>query len=88
MSGTARFVLAFAVALCLTAAGTASAYHTRFIADNCNYAAPTPTSTITRDGSATVALRARYEGYQWAGGRYSLSHYETHRVHPCFAGSG
>jgi len=68
MSGTARFVLAFAVALCLTAAGTASAYHTRFIADNCNYAAPTPTSTITRDGSATVALRARYEGYQWAGG--------------------
>ena len=23
---------------------------------------------ITRDGSATVALRARHEGYQWAGG--------------------
>jgi len=38
------------------------------VADNCNYAAPTPTSYITRDGSAAVALRARHEGYQWAGG--------------------
>jgi hypothetical protein len=47
---------------------SAAGYHTRFIADNCNYAAPTPTSFITRDGSALVALRARYEGYQWAGG--------------------
>jgi hypothetical protein len=58
------FVLGFAFAV----AGTAGAYHTRFIADNCNYAAPTPTSYITRDGSTTVALRARYEGYQWGGG--------------------
>jgi len=49
-------------------AGTASGYHTRFVADNCNYAAPTPTSYITRDGSTTGALRARYEGYQWGGG--------------------
>jgi hypothetical protein len=62
------FVLAFAVACCLAATGTASGYHTRFVADNCNYNAPQPTSYITRDGSATVALRARYEGYQWAGG--------------------
>jgi len=62
------FVAAFLVAFALAAAGTAGAYHTRFVADNCNYAAPTPTSYITRDGSATVALRARYEGYQWAGG--------------------
>ena len=61
---TSRFALAFALA----DAGTAAAYHTRFVADNCNYAAPTPTSYITRDGSAAVALRARYEGYQWAGG--------------------
>ena len=68
MSGTRRFLIGFVVASCLAAAGTAGAYHTRFVADNCNYAAPTPTSSITRDGSATVALRARYEGYQWGGG--------------------
>ena len=55
-------------AFALTAAGTANAYHTHFIANNCNYNAPDPTSYITRDGSTTVALRARYEGYQWAGG--------------------
>lgn len=63
-----RFAAAFAAAFGLTAAGSAGAYHTRFVAENCNYAAPTPTSVITRDGSAQVALRARYEGYQWAGG--------------------
>jgi hypothetical protein len=68
MSAVRSFVVAFAVAACLGCAGTAAAYHTRFVADNCNYAAPTPTSYITRDGSATVALRARFEGYQWAGG--------------------
>ena len=61
-------LVVFVSTFALTAAGTAGAYHTRFIADNCNYAAPTPTSYITRDGSAAVALRARYEGYQWAGG--------------------
>lgn len=58
----------FVLALALAYAGTAAAYHTRFVADNCNNAAPTPTPYITRDGSATVALRARYEGYQWGGG--------------------
>jgi len=63
-----RFAVAFAAAFGLAAAGSAGAYHTRFVAENCNYAAPTPTSTITRDGSTQVALRARYEGYQWAGG--------------------
>ena len=68
MSGTQRLLIGCVVAFCLAAAGTASAYHTQFIANNCNYAAPTPTSSITRDGSATVALRARYEGYQWGGG--------------------
>jgi hypothetical protein len=68
MSGLRAFIAAFAVALSLASAGTAAAYHTRFVADNCNAAAPTPTSYITRDGSATVALRGRYEGYQWGGG--------------------
>jgi hypothetical protein len=68
MSAQRSFVAAFIVALCLGGAGTAGAYHTRFVADNCNYATSTPTSFITRDGSATVALRARHEGYQWAGG--------------------
>jgi len=62
------FVGFFAIAFALAAAGTAGAYHTRFVADNCNSNPPTPTSSITRDGSATVALRARYEGYQWGGG--------------------
>jgi hypothetical protein len=59
----AMLALAFIVT-----AGTAHAYHTRFVANNCNYGAPTPTSYITREGSAAVALRARFEGYQWAGG--------------------
>jgi hypothetical protein len=68
MSAMRSFVVAFAIASCLACSGTAAAYHTHFVADNCNYAAPTPTSYITRDGSATVALRARFEGYQWAGG--------------------
>lgn len=60
--------VAIAASFALAYAGAATAYHTRFVAENCNYAAPTPTSLITRDGSATVALRARHEGYQWAGG--------------------
>ena len=60
----ATLVLVFAIAY----VGSAAAYHTRFVADNCNYAPPTPTSYITRDGAAAVAFRARYEGYQWAGG--------------------
>jgi hypothetical protein len=63
-----RFVTAFGVTLLLGAAGTAGAYHTAFVSQNCNSASPTPTSYITRDGSAAVALRARHEGYQWAGG--------------------
>ncbi|HLF00251.1 MAG TPA: hypothetical protein VI540_10165 [Gaiellaceae bacterium] len=62
------FLSALVVAFSLAVVSTAGAYHTRFVADNCNWGAPTPTSYITRDGSATVALRARYEGYQWGGG--------------------
>jgi hypothetical protein len=68
MSGTRAFLVSFVIASCLAAVGTASAYHTRFIAINCNYSAPTPTPYITRDGSTSVALRARHEGYQWGGG--------------------
>jgi hypothetical protein len=68
MSGTRGFLVSAALTLSLVGAGTATAYHTHFVADNCNSAAPSPTPYITRDGSAAVALRARYEGYQWAGG--------------------
>ena len=68
MAGARWFVFGFVVTVGLAVAGSAAGYHTRFVADTCNYAAPTPTSYITRDGSATVALRARFEGYQWAGG--------------------
>jgi hypothetical protein len=52
----------------LAAASGAWAYHTRFVANNCNTNAPQYTSYFTRDGSITVALYAQYEGYQWAGG--------------------
>ncbi len=62
------FAAAFALAFALTAVTAAQAYHTRFVADNCNYNAPQYTSYFTRDGSITVALYARYEGYQWGGG--------------------
>ena len=61
-------LVTFGLALSVGWVGSAAAYHTRFVADNCNDAAPTPTSVITRDGSAAVALRARNEGYQWGGG--------------------
>jgi len=68
MSGRHRFLIGFVVAFCLAAAGTASAYHTAFVAQNCHYNPPQQTSYITRDGSIDVALKARYEGYQWGGG--------------------
>jgi hypothetical protein len=61
-------LVTFGLALSVGWAGSAAAYHTRFVADNCNYGPPTPTSAITREGSAAVALRARHEGYQWGGG--------------------
>ncbi|MET0560727.1 MAG: hypothetical protein ABW012_03780 [Gaiellaceae bacterium] len=61
-------LVTFGLAVSLSWVGSATAYHTRFVADSCNYAAPTPTSAITREGSAAVALRARHEGYQWGGG--------------------
>jgi hypothetical protein len=62
------FAVLFAATLFLILASSAAAYHTRFVAANCNYNAPSPTSYITRDGSIEVALKARYEGYQWGGG--------------------
>src|SRR4249919_977019 len=68
MARSRMFLAGFVAAFFLASAGSAAAYHTRFVADNCNTAAPTPTSYITRDGAAAVALRARYEGYQWGGG--------------------
>jgi hypothetical protein len=57
-----------AIAAILVAAGSARAFHTQFIAQNCNTNNPQPTATFTRHGSTSVALHARYEGYQWAGG--------------------
>ena len=68
MHGARAFAVGFVATVCIVAASSAAGYHTRFVVDNCNDAAPTPTPYITRDGSATVALRARHEGYQWAGG--------------------
>jgi hypothetical protein len=61
-------LVTFGLAVSAGWVGSAAAYHTRFVADNCNYAAPTPASAITREGSAAVALRGRHEGYQWGGG--------------------
>jgi hypothetical protein len=54
--------------LALAAAGVARAYHTNFIGNNCNWNEPQYTDYFTRDGSIDVALRARWEGYQWGGG--------------------
>jgi hypothetical protein len=68
MRAARAFAVPFLVAYCLAAAGTAGAYHTQFVSQNCNWASPTPASYITRAGSTEVALRARYEGYQWGGG--------------------
>ncbi len=68
MSYAWKFLVVFLVAFAVAGAGAAGAYHTQWVAQNCNYNAPTPTSYITRDGSITVALYARNEGYQWAGG--------------------
>jgi hypothetical protein len=67
------FLVAFAVAFCLTAAGTAAAFHTSFVVDTCHWDDPIPMASFTRDGSTTVALRARHEGYQWGGGCWNLN---------------
>jgi hypothetical protein len=68
MRAALRFVIGFAAAAALSTAGTAAGYQTQFVTNNCNWAAPTPINTFTRDASITVALYARHEGYQWGGG--------------------
>lgn len=73
MTGRTAFLIAFLVAFCLAAAGTAGAYHTHFVANTCNTDDPIPMSSFARDGSTTVALRARFEGYQWGGGCWNLN---------------
>jgi hypothetical protein len=50
LRATTAFASAFAIAFALGGAGTAGAYHTHFVADNCNSNPPTPTPSITRDG--------------------------------------
>ena len=62
------FAVSLALALSLVYAGGAWGYHTHFVVNNCNTNSPQPSSTFTRDGSITVALIGRYEGYQWGGG--------------------
>lgn len=62
------FAVTATIVCALTAATGAWAYHTRFVANNCNTNPPQYTSYFTRDGSSTVALYAQREGYQWAGG--------------------
>jgi hypothetical protein len=62
------FAVAAATTCALVAASSSLAYHTRFVATNCNTNAPQFTSYFTRDGSMTVALYAQHEGYQWGGG--------------------
>jgi hypothetical protein len=64
------------------ATGAASAYHTDFVGNYCNYNAPTPTSYFTRDGSMTVALRGRWEGYQWGGGCWNDDNVDNSRGDP------
>ena len=59
------FLVAFFVALSLAAAKAALA---TFVSANCNYNAPTWSPNMYRDGSVSVALVARYEGYHWGGG--------------------
>ena len=65
---SAAAVLAFFFGVALAAAAGARAYHTGFVRNYCNFNAPQYTSHFTRDGSTTVALYARWEGYQWGGG--------------------
>ena len=62
------FSVTAVVTCALAAVGGSLAYHTRFVATNCNTNAPQFTSYFTRDGSITVALYAQREGYQWGGG--------------------
>jgi hypothetical protein len=62
------FALAFTLAFALGAATAARAYHTAFVRNSCNTNAATAIPAISRAAAMSWALRARYEGYQWAGG--------------------
>lgn len=73
MTLSRSFLIAFVIAFSLSGVGTAAAYHTTFVADNCHWDDPIPMASFSRDGSTTVALRARYEGYQWGGGCWNLN---------------
>lgn len=79
-----RRLLALAAAFVVSAvaAGAAGAYHSGFVRNYCNYNAPQPTSYFTRDGSATVALRGRWEGYQWGGGCWNDNDVDDARGDP------
>ena len=61
-------VFTAALLLALAAASAGRAYHTNFTGNSCNTSPPQYTDYFTRDGSIDVALRARWEGYQWGGG--------------------
>lgn len=68
LCGAMLVVSSVVVGFALATAGGAWAYHTRFVATTCNANAPQFTDYFTRQGSITVALHARSEGYQWGGG--------------------
>ncbi|MDX6368852.1 MAG: hypothetical protein QOG93_354 [Gaiellaceae bacterium] len=70
------FLLTFGIALVLTAASGAQAYH-RFWA-GCNYDAPTFMTTMTRDAAQDYANAARYEGYQWGGGCWNYDDVDSY----------
>ncbi len=59
------FLALFALACSLAAVTVAKA---SFWSANCNYATPSQTANLTRDGGQTYSNVARYEGYQWGGG--------------------
>ena len=69
------FLATFGIALVLTAAAGAQAYH-RFWS-GCNYDAPTFMTTMTRDAAQDYANAARYEGYQWGGGCWNYDNVDA-----------
>src|SRR5438105_15770100 len=70
------FLVAFAAGLVLTGANGAQAYHRFWV--NCNCAAPTFMTTMTRDAAQDYANAARYEGYQWGGGCWNYDNVDSY----------
>jgi hypothetical protein len=62
------FCAGLVAAVTLGTTTAAYGYHTHFVANNCKWTAPAPTSTFTRQGSINVATTGANEGYQWGGG--------------------